>query len=178
MRMSSWKLKAALIISLCFNAAVAGTVAGRWRAYRNAAERTEIKNCSPEETCKKRSHRLAKEIGLCDSKTMYVEREMLKACSAEEGIRERIDRERSELLELFRAAGPDSEAIMNKVDSIASLQSDLEKSIVRKLLRSHSILDPAEREKFMLFIGCSPDHKCISSKDKCPLADSLRKETK
>ncbi len=176
--MSSWKLKAALIVSLSFNAAVLGTVAVHWRAHGKAADRMEIRRCDPEESCRKRSHRLATEIGLCDSKTKFVEREMLRACSAEEGIRERIGRERSELLDLFHAASPDSKAIMDKVDGISTLQSDLEKSIVRKLLRSHSILDPAERERFMLFIGCSPDRKCMYLEKECSGADSLGKETK
>lgn len=176
--MSSAKLKAALIVSLAFNAAVLGTAAARWGSRPDAAESRKPARRDFEQSCVERSRHLAKGIGLCDSKTVFIEREMLKACSAETGIRERIERERDELFDLFRAERPDSQAIMNKVDSISSLQGDLEKSIVRKLMRSHSILDPAERERFMSFIGCGPGHRCVSPMEKCPAGDSLGKDSK
>ena len=171
--MSSWKLKAALIISLSFNVAVLGTIAVLWR-YHSARNRTaDTLPCNPEETCRIRSQYLAQGIGLCDSKTVHVELEMLKSHTFEEKVRKNIDRERNGLLMLFHEASPDTLEIMKRVERISVLQGDLEKAIVRKLIRSHSILDPEERQRFMVFIGCDPNHGCAPAGHKKKMVDTF-----
>ena len=171
--MSSWKLKAALIISLLFNVAVLGTIAVHWR-YHSASERkTDTLNCNSEETCRIQSHHLAKGIGLCDSKTVHVELEMLKSHTFEEKVRKNIDRERNGLLMLFHEDSPDTLEIMKRVERISALQGELEKAIVRKLIRSHSVLDPEERQRFMVFIGCDLHHGCDPMGHKRKMGDTL-----
>ncbi|HSG27596.1 MAG TPA: hypothetical protein VLA34_03875 [Candidatus Krumholzibacterium sp.] len=159
--MSSWKLKAILIVSLCFNAAVAGTIVAHLLMRGRPAQSEELDSIEHEEACRIRSQVLARGIGLSDSKTVHLEHEMVSCCPMEEEIRGRIDEERTSLLMLFHAAEPDTKAIMLKVERIAALQSEMEKSLVRKLLKSHALLDSEEREKFMVIIGCDPAHKCI-----------------
>jgi hypothetical protein len=158
--MSSWKLKAALIISLTFNVAVLGTIVVLWNHTWASNRTAETTPCDPKESCRLRSHYLAKGIGLCDSKTVHVEHEMLKSYSFEEEVRKKIDQERNGLLMAFHGASPDTLEIMNRVERISALQGVLEKAIVRKLIRSHSVLDFEERQRFMEFIGCAPDHGC------------------
>ncbi|MBU8923247.1 MAG: hypothetical protein KOO63_15615 [Bacteroidales bacterium] len=176
--MSSWKLKATLIISLAFNVAVLGTITVLWR-YHSARNRTADKiHCDSKETCRIRSQYLAKGIGLCDSKTVHVELEMLKSYTFEEEVRNSIDQERNELLILFSEASPDTLEIMKRVERISALQGDLEKAIVRKLIRSHSILDPEERQRFMKFIGCDPDHGCAQRGSKKKMIDTFETQGK
>ncbi|MCK4537791.1 MAG: hypothetical protein KAV42_03230 [Candidatus Krumholzibacteria bacterium] len=171
--MSSWKLKAALIISLSFNVAVLSTIAVLWRHHSASGKTAETRHCNPEETCRIRSQYLARGIGLCDSKTVHVELEMLKSYTFEEEVRKNIDRERNGLLMLFHEASPDTLEIMKRVERISALQGDLEKAIVRKLIRSHSILDSEERQRFMVFIGCDPSHGCAPPGHKKKLVDTL-----
>ena len=159
--MSSWKLKALLIVSLCFNAAVAGTIITHLLISGHSGHGKDLDSLAPEEACRVKSHVLAAGIGLSDSKTVHLEHEMVRCCPMEEKIRGKIDSERADLLMLFHAAEPDTKAIMLKVERIASLQGDMEKSLVRKLIKSHALLDSDEREKFMVIIGCDPAHKCI-----------------
>ena len=171
--MSSWKLKAALIISLLFNVAVLGTIAVHGRYYSERDKKAEILNCNSKETCRIQSHHLAKGIGLCDSKTVHVELEMLKSHTFEEKVRKNIDQERNGLLMLFHEDSPDTLEIMKRVERISALQGDLEKAIVRKLIRSHSVLDPEERQRFMVFIGCDSRHGCNPPGHKGKMGDTL-----
>ena len=81
-------------------------------------------------------------------------------------IKVELEKERSNLFHLLLEEEPDEQAIMARVDSIAGLQGDLEKVLVKRLIDSRLVLSPEEDERLLYFIRCSMSPGCIG-KDKC-----------
>ncbi len=128
-----------LIISLAFNLAVVTVYAVN--RLDNEAER---KSSCDHHNCRS----FARSFGLPLSSAERFAEEMGRFSEDERKLRSSIMEARIELMDLFRAAPPDSEAIESKVEEISGLQGELEKIIVKRLLRANSVLSPSEKERF------------------------------
>lgn len=174
--MYSWKLKALLIASLAFNLAVLGAFAVVWTMNRPDTAVSPGDMSDSNGSVSARGENIARCIGLCESKSAHIHREMGRSCEEEERIKHILLEERNGLYGLINEAEPDTVAIMAKVERISSLQGKLEKMVVHKVLRSQAGLDPEERKRFLMLIGCKAGQGCGVSKDECPLTGSTGKE--
>jgi Spy/CpxP family protein refolding chaperone len=155
----SW-LKTALIISLVFNVAVLGAVVyGMTLHARDGFDRQR----SGEEVHGrhlKRCRCLAERMGMRPGKARQLEAVLGEHGEQMEALRRELDEQRGELLELIAEAEPDEPAVTRKVEEIAKLQGELEKLIIRRLLKAHEIFTPAEREKFLNMLRCRMAPEC------------------
>lgn len=174
--MNSWKIKAVLIVSLAFNLAVLGMVVTAWSLHRPDREETVGQAASHEEFFRERSRCIAEGIGLCEKKTMALEREMVRSCGEEDKVKLELYEARAELLDLLHEARPDSGAVIRKLESISVLQSELERMLVVKIMRSQAVLDPVEKVRFLKLIGCCRVNGRKGHAGPCPMADSLGKD--
>ena len=154
--MSSNSLKVALVLSLAFNVAVIGTV-----VYGFARGSTPGEGQLPApgaEALGGRCMHLCKGIGVPQERVVRFSHTMASSSGEMRETRLRLQRTRAELIELLRAPQPDEKAIMAKVEEISALQGDLEKGLVRRLLKASSVLSPEERGRLMRLIGnrCMP----------------------
>ncbi|MBN1893842.1 periplasmic heavy metal sensor [bacterium] len=69
-----------------------------------------------------------------------------------EGIQKDLREARRELGDLILEEKPDTSAIDRHVEKIGSLQTRIEKEVVRQLLREKAALDPERRERYLQFI--------------------------
>ncbi|MDD3643704.1 MAG: periplasmic heavy metal sensor, partial [Candidatus Krumholzibacteria bacterium] len=110
---------------------------------------------------------LSRCIGLSAKSAKCFEDAMAASSDEAKKVKAELDRHRERLFHLMQADRPDEERIMREVDSIAGLQGDLEKLLVKRLLDSRSVLDPDEDERLMYLIRCSMRPGCVG-KEKCP----------
>lgn len=140
-----WKL--ILIVSLVFNVAVAGSLVYGWAVRaRFAGERERL---GERARAGGRGMHLGRRMGLSREKMMHVERIFDDSSDGTEDLRNRLGAARGALVELLRAERPDEDAIMDTIDEISAIQGELEKSLMKRLLRVHEILDPGEREQLL-----------------------------
>jgi len=150
--MSGSSLKVALVLSLAFNAAVIGAV-----AYGFARRPVPGEGPWPapgSEALGGRCTHLCKGIGVPRERVVLFSHAMAKSSGEMRETRLRLQKARGELIDLLRAAQPDEKAVMAKVDEISSLQGELEKGLVGRLLKASNVLLPEEREKLMHLIRC------------------------
>lgn len=150
--MNSSKLKVALIISLVFNVAVLGAFAFGWVRQSKARKYERVRKERFERPSARRFHRLSKHVGLPEEKAQQIEQIMMESDEKVDELKATLRERRKELADLLIAGEPDENEVMAKVDEIAALQGELEKLLVQRLLRVHSVLDKEEREKFMELI--------------------------
>jgi Spy/CpxP family protein refolding chaperone len=141
------KWKAIVIISLTFNiAVVCALVYGTVYHARFNGERPYRDYGMPGRS---RGMHLGRRMGLPPDKMLEVGRifDELRDESAE--LQEKLGTARGELVDLIHAEEPDETAVMEKTEEISAIQGELEKLLVRRLLRVNDILDPEERERFL-----------------------------
>ena len=116
--MYSWKLKTLLAASLIFNLAVLGAFAVVWTMNRPYTDVSLPGAADSDESVSARGENIARCIGLCESKSAHIHREMVRRCEEEERIRHLLLEERNGLFVLINEAEPDTAAIMVKVERI------------------------------------------------------------
>jgi Spy/CpxP family protein refolding chaperone len=145
--MSNGRWRTVLVISLVFNAAVAGAlIVG---LARQARLERELGRVGEGGRGVSRGRHLLRGMELSDEKRERIERFFEQSQAETSVLRDRLETARGELYALLRADRPDQGAIDAKIDEIASIQGELEKVVVHRLLRVSETLDPAERERFL-----------------------------
>ncbi|HUV36471.1 MAG TPA: periplasmic heavy metal sensor [Patescibacteria group bacterium] len=140
-----WKV--ILIVSLAFNFAVAGSlVYGLALRGRFTGESEYQDERMP---AGRRGMHLGRRMGLPQEKMVRVGRIFDDLHDETVDLRERLAVARGALIELLNAERPDQGAIMDKIDEISAIQGELEKLLMKRLLRVHEILDPGEREQLL-----------------------------
>jgi Spy/CpxP family protein refolding chaperone len=147
--MNSNKLKVALIISLVFNLAVVAALVVGWHRRPHRDYRGRIHREVREEAWVRRARRLAHHLQLSDEKAERLD--SIGGVHSEEvsEIRTQLRQARKELFSLFEQEEASDEDILQKVNEISELQSELEVQLVKKLIAIRSILSPEERERFL-----------------------------
>jgi hypothetical protein len=167
--MSSNRVKLALFVSIAFNVAVIAAFAVGWAKQRSVPVTPVYSHTDSLRTAGSRCDRFARHMGLCESKAECFKREMTRSSDEEEALKKSVREARAELIMLLKEERPDSMEIMNKVDQISSLQSDLEKLLVGRLMRTHDCLDRDERARFLGLIGCryglEHTHRSVHGRD-------------
>ncbi|HMA77233.1 MAG TPA: periplasmic heavy metal sensor [Candidatus Krumholzibacteriaceae bacterium] len=141
------KLTVLVIISLAFNVAVLA-VFGYFILRPDNGGGVSVLNRPPACPGPRRCRHFARKFGLHPEKTDSFVVEMSKYTGEERKIEDRIAKARIELIELLQQSQPDEEELMLKVDEISSLQNELEKILVRRLLQVNSLLSKSEKERF------------------------------
>jgi len=147
--MNSSKLKVALIISLIFNLTVVAALVVGWYRKPHRDIRGRIHREAGDEAWRGRTRRLARHLQLSDEKAERLD--SIGGVHSEEvtEIRTRLREARRELFTLFEQEEASDEEILQKVNEISELQSELEVQLVKKLIAIRSILSPEERERFL-----------------------------
>lgn len=140
-----WKV--ILIVSLVFNLAVAGSLVYGWAYHARVAGGREA--LDERVSSGRRGMHLGRRMGLSRDKTVRVERIFDASRDETADFRERLQTARGTLVDLLHAERPDEEAIMSMIDEISAIQGELEKLLVKRLLRVHEVLDPEEREQLL-----------------------------
>ncbi len=141
------KWKAIVVISLTFNVAVVcALVFGMVYHAPLNGERPYRDYGAPGRT---RGMHLGRRMGLPPEKMNQMGHifDELRDQSAE--LQEKLGTARGELFDLIHAEEPDEVAVMKKIEEISAIQGELEKLLVRRLLRVNDILSPEERERFL-----------------------------
>ena len=139
----SGRWKALLILSLVFNVAVLATLAFYW-ASESRIRDYRVRRPARETTIGHRCRRLANRLDLPPEKAQRFEEIMTASEEETKVIREQLRGARRELFELMWESEPREEAILGKVDEVIALQGELERTLVRRLLETRTILDPDE----------------------------------
>ncbi len=144
-------LKIALVLSLAFNAAVMGAVV--YGFARRPSPGASPDPAAGVELARGRCSRLCREMGVPPDRVALFTRAMAASSEGMAETRLGLVEARQQLAELLRAPEPDEGAIMAKVDEISTLQGQLEKALVGRLLKASSVLTPEERARLMRFVG-------------------------
>ncbi|MCK4549553.1 MAG: periplasmic heavy metal sensor [Candidatus Krumholzibacteria bacterium] len=163
--MSKRSLKAILVVSLAFNLAVVATVAVGLVSRDGKTGNSALKK-DADIPIDDHGRQLSESLGLSGEQARCFEQVMAEKSDKAKKIREKLEKERQDLFHLLQEKTPDEQAIMARVDSIAGLQGDLEKFLVKRLIDSRMVLSPEEDERLLYFIRCSMSPGCIG-KDKC-----------
>lgn len=143
----SSKWKAIIIISLTFNVAVVcALVFGMVYHARSDGQLPYRDEGVPGRT---RGMHLGRRMGLPPDKMREVGHIFDELRDESEELQEKLGTARGELVDLIHAEEPDESAVMKKIEEISAIQGELEKLLVRRLLRVNNILDPEERERFL-----------------------------
>ena len=137
--MKNKRLAIFLIISLAFNMAVLGVFLAHWLREDSGGE----SYCDPQQ-CRT----FARRFGLNPPTAERFSTEMSRFRKDERKLRAGISESRMELMELLHSPEPDSGMIDRKVEEISELQGELEKIMVRRLLRVNSVLSDSEKVRF------------------------------
>jgi uncharacterized membrane protein len=149
--MSGNNLKVALVLSLVFNVAVIGAVVYGFAGGGRRGERRV--HPAGTEALGRRCTRLCRGLGVSEKRGALFSRAMAKSSDEMRETRLRLEDARAELIDLIRAPQPDEKTIMAKVDEISSLQGELEKKLIQRLLSASCMLSPEERERLMHHVG-------------------------
>lgn len=164
-------LKAALIVSLAFNLAVAATVAAGWASRGEAPARTAGAGDGARMPIDDHGRHLSRCIGLSARSAKCFEDAMTASSAEAKKVKADLELHRERFLRLIESDRPDEERIMKEVEAIALRQGELEKLLVKRLLDSRSVLEPDEDERLMYLIRCSMRPGCVGEK-KCPYRNS------
>jgi len=174
--MSRDGVKIALFLSLAFNMAVIGAFVYGLLADGGAIGRLGAPHENgPRGPFNGRSLRLAREIGVPHERAMHFSRAMADSSDGMRDLRESLQRARADLAALLGAGEPDEKAIMAKVDEISTIQGQLEKKLIRRVLGASSTLRPEERERFMRMIRMRCGG-CDSVVPGCPAGAGMESE--
>ncbi len=138
------KLLVFLIISLAFNLAVLGVFA----FHRFSNDGSERLSGGDDQCDSHVCRQFARNFGLPHASAERFATEMGRHREDEQRLRRKIGDARMELMSLFHEQKPDSVAIEEKVEEISGLQGELEKIMIRRLLRVNSVLSDSERVRF------------------------------
>ena len=163
--MSKRSLKAILVVSLAFNLAVVATVAVGL-ASRDGNRGSSALQKDADIPVDDHGRHLSECLGLSGEQARCFEQVMTEKSDEAGKVKLELEKERKDLFQLLLEKEPDELAIMARVDSIAALQGDLEKLLVKRLIDSRMVLSPEEDERLLYFIRCSMSPGCIG-KDKC-----------
>lgn len=164
-------LKAVLVVSLAFNLAVAATVAAGWATRGDAPAGTADRTGGEEIGIDDHGRHLSRCIGLSEKSAKCFEDAMAVSSKEAGAVKSELERHRERLFHLIQSDRPDEQRIMSEVETIAALQGDLEKLLVKRLLDSRSVLEPDEDERLMYLIRCSMRPGCVG-KENCPYRNS------
>ncbi len=172
--MNNRGIKIMLVVSLAFNLSVLGTLAVG-KAMRSVTERrAERAGSYSKDTFEVKSTRLAKCIGLSGEKTKKFSELLSQSTDEEKALRKELASAREGLVVLLHENNPDEAVVMGKVDEISLLQGELEKRLVKRVLRSREILTDEENEKLLNLIRCSMRPGCCPKRDDCPVRNETR----
>lgn len=104
------------------------------------------------------SDRFKTALSLTDQQTDRLRQIMVDAQKATVKAGAEIAVKRIELRELLRADKPDRDAVMRKVQEVASLRGEMMKQHVDALLAAKSVLTPEQQRKIRSFIEGRRDH--------------------
>jgi hypothetical protein len=158
--MSRRWIKTAFIISLVFNVSVLGTVLYGWTLHARGGFDRELSSEEIHRRYKRRCRCLADRMGMHPDKARQFEGILSEHSERTAVLRRELDDRRRELLGLIAEVEPDESAVIRKVEEISKLQEELEKLIIRRLLRAHEIFTQEEREKFLNMIRCRMTPGC------------------
>lgn len=145
--MKNGRLKIALVVSLAFNLAVLAALTYGWvRQHPRGVEQRMFRK-DRHGPFRGRGRRFARHLNLSSEKTERLEAIFDESHGEAEVFREELHKARGELIDLLREDEPDEGTVMEKVQEISRLQGELEKVLIRGLLRTHAILDQEERER-------------------------------
>jgi len=125
------------VVSLSVNLAVAFTVAYHW--WTRSETRLEPRRFIPEDLEKRLTERQLQEIEEMRRSTLARAQELRVA----------LHERREALMEELRGAEPDQEKIDEILGDINRMQLELEKEVIRNLLRMKEVLPPQQRERVL-----------------------------
>lgn len=163
--MSKRALKAILVVSLAFNLAVVATVAVGL-AFRDGNTGNSALEKGAEIPVDDHGKHLSQCLGLSGEQEKCFEDVIAGTSDKARKIKVELEEERKDLFHLLQEKEPDEKAIMVRVESIAVLQGDLEKLLVKRLVDLRSVLEPKEDEKLLYLIRCSMSPGCVG-KENC-----------
>lgn len=150
--MNNGRLKLVLTISLAFNLAVLAALTYGWVRSRRFEERRVTRSEDFRRPFAGRGRRFARHLDLAPEKEEHIERIFTENRSMADSLHTRLHKARQELMDLMWLEEPDEDAVMKKVSEISGTQEELEKLLVRGLLRTGEMLDREERERLSHFM--------------------------
>ncbi|MBN1886191.1 MAG: periplasmic heavy metal sensor [Candidatus Krumholzibacteriota bacterium] len=141
-----------LVLSLAFNLAVAASLGWLWIS-RERETGDSAPHVSAPDPCGPACRMLSRRMGLRGERAELVHRIMGQSLETTRDLRERIGADRRRLVVLLTGDEPDSAAIMQTVDDISTLQGELEKVLVERLMKVRSVLDESEMHIFHRMLG-------------------------
>ena len=136
----------ALIFSLGINIGIFGSI-----GYKRLKGKSEERHSREAEHSPMRF--LAKELGLSESQTKEIEALRKSLEPKMEEIREELREKKAQLVYLLKESKPDLEKINIQLSEIESLQTKLQKLVIRHLLQEKNILTPEQQDKFFSIIS-------------------------
>jgi len=140
--MKKQSLKIVLILSLLFNIAFIGAFGYRWHVKRN---RANFYNRSRSE----RRRFFKERLDLTDEQRKHFHDLRIRLSDKIHPIRKELKDERQSLARLLMSETYDSSAIEKQLDTISTLQNDLESQVVFQLMEEKSILTPEQKKHFI-----------------------------
>ena len=145
--MNNGRLKLVLMISLAFNLAVLAALIFGWVQSRRFEERRVTRTEDFRRPFAERGRRFARHLDLAPEKEAHLDRIFTENRSMADSLHTRLREARRELMDLIWREEPDEDAVMKKVEEISGMQGELEKLLVKGLLRTGEVLDREERER-------------------------------
>lgn len=152
--MSNRLVSILLFLSLAFNLAVAASLGWLW-ATRDGDHGNGIAPHEMHDPCGPACRVLSRRMGLSGERAERVHRIMGESAGRTRELRIEIGEKRRRLAGLLTGDAADSAEIMQTVDEISSLQGELEKTIVERLMHVRDILDENEMRHLYRMIGGS-----------------------
>ena len=136
----------ALIFSLGLNIGILGSVGYNWLKGKCKERHSIEAGHSPMRV-------LAKELNLSESQAKEMEALRKSLEPKMEKIREELREKKVQLVNLLKESEPDLEKINIQLSEIESLQTELQKLVIRHLLQEKNILTPEQQDKFFSIIS-------------------------
>lgn len=141
-----------LVLSLAFNLAVAASLGWIW-ATRDRGPGIDAPPHEALDPCGPACRVLSRRMGLRGERAELVHRIMGESADRTRELRIEIGTKRRRLAGLLTSDAADSAEIMQTVDEISSLQGELEKTIVERLMNVRAVLDEDEMRHLHRMIG-------------------------
>lgn len=136
----------ALVFSVMVNVAAIGTIGYHWWRARGV-------NYPPlRPPPKLMLRRLRRPLSLTPAQMEELETEKTDFNEEIRGIREDLFESRARLMQLLRSPNPDSMAVEEVLQDIASSQVTLERKVIHSILGMRRVLSPEQREKLLRMI--------------------------
>lgn len=134
----------ALVFSGMVNVAAIGTIGFHWWRVRSVDHR--LHSFPPGEPMLRPLHRL---LSLTPDQVQKLEAQRRRISEEIRGIRQNLFESKTRLMELLRSPDPDSMAVEEILQEIASSQVALERKVIHNILRMKQALTPEQREKLL-----------------------------